>query len=123
MRPQPGRGLLSLAVLVAVVLGLQVGFGSWQTHRDGSALRELVRPGDIVMLSSTTCIYCERARRWLTEQRVPHRECFIETDPACRAEFQARGALGTPTLVVRGHTLLGFDRARLLKMLSRPAAG
>lgn len=123
MWPQPRRGLLSLAVLVAAVLGLQAGLGAWQAGREGQALRELVRPGDLLMLSSTTCIYCERARRWLTEQRVPHRECFIETDAACRAEFQARGGLGTPTLVVRGQTLLGFDRARLLKMLSRPASG
>lgn len=108
---------MSLVVIVAVVLGLSTLARGWQTRSDGEALRERVQPGDLLMLSSTTCPYCTKAREWLTEQRVPHRECFIETDAACASEFRARGAIGTPTLVVRGQTVVGFDRTRLLALL------
>ncbi|WP_158080835.1 glutaredoxin family protein [Pelomonas sp. KK5] len=110
---------LSLALICAVVLG---GVHLLQSHASGAqgeALRAVVRPGDIRMLSSETCIYCTRARAWLAEQQVPFTECTIETDRACLAEFQARGGLGTPTLVVRGRTQQGFDPQRVAEALSR----
>lgn len=116
------NSLLSLVLVVSAALGLNALVGGWHSRGEGEAMREQARPGDIVMLSSTTCVYCDRARSWLAEQQVPHRECFIETDAACLAEFQARGGQGTPTLVVRGQTIVGFDRERVLELLSRPAA-
>ncbi|CAN5132315.1 hypothetical protein BH11PSE10_BH11PSE10_10580 [soil metagenome] len=122
MRPQLRqllRQLLPLAVIIAVVLGSVQALQAWQSGGQAEALRAAARPGDIRMLSSVTCVYCARARAWMTEQRVPFTECFIEQDAACAAEFQARGGLGTPTLVVRGQVIVGFDRARVLAALSR----
>jgi glutaredoxin len=117
------RSALSLALIVAVVFG-GVQWLQWRDRAEqGRVLRELARPGDLLMLSSNTCVYCTRARVWLKAQQVPHRECFIETDAVCRAEYQARGAAGTPTLVVRGQTQLGFDPQRVARALSPPAAG
>ena len=113
---------LSLTLILAVVLGGSAVLRHWQGDRQGQALREQARPGDIVMLSSRSCLYCDRARDWLDAQAVPHSECFIEHNSACREQFQARGGLGTPTFVVRGQTIVGFDRARILALLSRPTA-
>jgi len=113
------RNLWPLALIIALVMGGTALLRARAAGEHGQALRELARPGDIVMLSSATCIFCTRAREWLTEQRVPFRECFIESDAACRAEFQARSGPGTPTFVVRGQTLVGFDPARLHLSLSR----
>jgi len=113
------RELWPLAVILALVVGGSALLRARAAGEQGQALRELARPGDIVMLSSATCIFCTRAREWLTEQRVPFRECFIESDAACRAEFQARSGPGTPTFVVRGQTVVGFDPARLHLSLSR----
>jgi glutaredoxin len=71
------------------------------------------------MISSETCGWCTAARRWMTEQSVPFEECFVERDARCLADYQALGGQGTPTLVVRGRTVLGFDRARVIEILGQ----
>lgn len=119
-KPGRGAGLGSLALILLVVLGLNQWLGSRAARGEGQVLRELARPGDILMLSSTTCAICKNASAWLKAQQVPHRECLIEDDAACAAEYRARGAIGTPTFVVRGQTVLGFDRRRIGEILREP---
>jgi len=117
------RSYVSLALIVGLVYGGVQLLQGRHSGQQAQALRAAAAPGDIVMLSSQTCPYCKRAREWMSEQNVPFRECMIETDAACLAEFQARGGLGTPTLVVRGRTVVGFDPARVAGILvSSPRA-
>ncbi|MCY4755616.1 glutaredoxin family protein [Pelomonas aquatica] len=111
------RAPVSLLVVIAVTA---LASWAWRGHvaaGDGEALRQRVKPGDIRMLSSETCPYCLAARRWMTQQGLPFSECFIEREPQCAADYQALGGVGTPTLVVRGQRVIGFDRARLLEIL------
>lgn len=111
------RPPLSLLVVIAVTA---LASWVWRGHvaaEDGQRLAQRVRPGDIRMISSETCPYCRAARQWMTQQGVPFEECFIERDARCLADYQALGAVGTPTLVVRGQRVIGFDRARLLEIL------
>ena len=106
--------------LILVVAGTWLASAAWRSHvasEDGKALAALVKPGDIRMISSETCPYCLAARRWMTEQGLPFQECFIERDTQCLADYRALGAAGTPTLVVRGQRVVGFDRARMLEIL------
>lgn len=94
---------------------------SWQSHTDqqaATALAAAARPGDIEMLSSDHCIYCERARRYMTEHRIAFSECFIETDAACADRYRAQQSPGTPVLLVRGQRLVGFDPQRVVQALS-----
>jgi glutaredoxin len=84
-------------------------------HAD--ALRAVVRPGDLRMISSVSCIFCTKARQYLTEHRIPFEECLIERDPACLADYKRLGASGTPTLLVRGQRQLGFDPQRVTSAL------
>ena len=113
------RTLAGLALVVALAGG---GSQWWRRHLAGSIGEQLVaqaRPGDIQMLSSTSCVFCTAARRWLTDQQVPFTECFIERDPECAARYQALGARGTPTLLVRGQMQLGFSPQQVLDDLQR----
>lgn len=110
---------LSLFLVVGVAW---LAATAWRGHvaaQDGERLVQHVQPGDIRMISSETCGYCIAARRWMTEQRIPFDECLIERDAQCLADYQALGAVGTPTLLVRGQRVIGFDRARLLQILER----
>lgn len=111
------KQLWPLLLIILGVWGLSQAASWFLSRSQAQTLRELARPGDIRMISSTTCVFCEKARRWLTAEAVPFQECFIETDSACMTEYQARGALGTPTMVVRGQTQLGFDKERVSKAL------
>lgn len=110
---------LSLLVVIALTA---LASWAWRGHlaaQDGQLLAQRVKPGDIRMISSETCPWCLVARRWMTQQGIPFEECFIERDATCLADYQALGAAGTPTLVVRGQRVIGFDRARLIDILGR----
>ncbi len=108
-----------LGVLLLGAYGLSTLLRSHADMSDGAALRAEARPGDIVMLGSITCTYCASARRWLDAQQVPYHECLIEREPGCLREYETRGARGTPTFVVRGQTVVGFDREQILKLMAR----
>ena len=111
------RELVSLALLVA---GVYAAHAWWQQHHadsTGERVAALAGPGDIVMLSSASCGYCEQARRWLLEHRVVFSECFIESDTACAARYQSAGGAGTPTLLVRGQRQLGFNAGAVAQAL------
>ena len=103
-----------------IALAAWVVLQSWQSYSAGKAgvsLAALAKPVDIVMLSSETCAYCKSASRFMTEHRIPYTECFIETDAACAETYRAQQAPGTPTLLVRGQRLVGFDPERIAKVL------
>jgi glutaredoxin len=113
------RSLWGLVVLIVLVMGAQQ---AWQEHKAGQVgnrVAAAAEPGDIRMLSSTTCAICVVARRWMEQHGVAYEECFIETDPGCRAEFDARMAVGTPVIVVRDQPQLGFSPERLLGAVER----
>lgn len=115
------RSLAALLLLVLVVQGAADWWRERQAGQVGEQLARQARPGDIAMISSIHCVFCERARRWMTLHQVPFTECFIERDAGCAARYQALGARGTPTLVVRGQPQLGFSPQQVLSRLA--AAG
>jgi glutaredoxin len=114
----------SLLGLVALVLGVSAA-SQWWGHRQESSLGRsvaaLAQPGDLKMLSSDTCAVCVSARRWFTEHAVPFQECSIERDAACRQQFEALQAPGTPVILVRGRPELGFNPVRLRERLKQGA--
>ncbi len=107
------RPLLIAAAAYVVLLAMQ----SRTDKQVGVALAALAKPGDIVMLSSETCGYCQTASRFMTEHRIPFSECFIETDAACAESYRAQQSPGTPTLLVRGQRLVGFDAEQIANVL------
>ncbi len=114
----------SEAIGLALVMAVSMGFGQWlrstqapASDAQGAELRALVKPGQLQMISSTSCRYCTRAREWLVQQQVPFDECFIETSSSCRQRFQQTGAVATPTFLIGQQVVLGLDAARLLQLL------
>lgn len=121
MSAAPQRSLVVLVLLVLAVGGATEWWRDYQATQLGRQIAALARPGDIQMISSVTCPFCERARRWMTVQQVPFTECFIERDAACAERYQALGARGTPTMWVRGAAQLGFSPQRVLDRLATMA--
>jgi len=71
--------LRSLFMLIALVLGIgwaTQGLQSWSRDQLGAQVASSARPGDIQMVASVTCPYCDKARSWFTEYRSPFTECF-----------------------------------------------
>jgi glutaredoxin len=110
--------MIRVLLIAAAAYVLLVAMQGRTDKQAGAALAALAKPGDIVMLSSETCMHCDQARRWLTEYGVPFRECFIERDAACADSYRAQQSPGTPTLLVRGERQVGFDPGLVTKALS-----
>lgn len=113
-------GVLGLLLLAGLVYG---GWTLWRGKAAadvGQRIAVLAQPGDIQMISSTTCSYCTIARRWFAVNKVAHTECFIESDKNCAAAYEATLARGTPTLIVRGQVQLGFDATSVVRRLEAP---
>jgi len=114
----------SLAGLLALALVASAASPWWSGRveaRQGERLAALAQAGDIRMISSETCPYCEAARRWMTRHGVRFDECFIERDARCKALFEATPVRVTPTLLVRGQVQVGFDAQRIVKTLEAAA--
>jgi glutaredoxin len=115
-----GNRWFQLALLVAVVSG---GLQLWGQQRErtlGIRIAAAAAPGELRMISSETCGVCTAARHWFSDHDIRFAECFIERDAACRAEFEALRAPGTPVIVVRGQPQLGFSPQRLALALKLP---
>jgi glutaredoxin len=117
------RSIFGLVLLVLAVIAASQWWAGRSQAQLGEQLSALAKPGDIQMLSSTTCAFCTVARQWMQQHDVAFSECFIEKDAACAARFEAVRAPGTPVLLVRGQAQLGFNAQRVLGVLSRSAPG
>jgi glutaredoxin len=114
---------VSVGVLVALLLATSAAMQWWHGSSERRAfaqLATLAQPGDLLMLSSVTCPYCEAARHALKRHGVRFDECFIERDAQCKALYDATQQRGTPTLLVRGKPQLGFDVKRVTAALEAP---
>ncbi len=111
--------ILGLVLLVLAISAVSQWWAARSQAQLGEQVAALARPGDIRMLSSTTCAFCTAARLWMQQHDVSFSECFIETDTACAAQFEAARAPGTPVLLVRGQAQVGFDAQRVRDTLQR----
>lgn len=111
------RSLLGLVLLVLALSAASQWWAGAHERRVGTRVASLAGPGDIRMLSSETCPVCVVARHWMSDHGVPFTECTIERDAQCRADYLARGAPGTPVLLVCGRTLVGFSPQLMQKAL------
>lgn len=124
--PRPGsgrRGLWSLLLVILAAGALAEGARAWVQQQRAQALRAVATPGDIRMISSESCVFCAQARAWLTRERLPFEECFVERDARCAADYDRLGRPGTPTLLVRGQAQLGFDPERITVALTAERSG
>jgi glutaredoxin len=117
------RRIAPLLLAVAVAWGGAQALQAWHAQSLGRTVSQAAAPGDIVMLSSETCVFCGEARRWFQAHGVAFSECDIERDAACAAAYRALQAPGTPVLVVRGRRIVGFDPARIASALGASPPG
>jgi glutaredoxin len=114
-----------LWVPVALALLIQWGLQWWQNRQSdetATALASLAQPGDIVMFSTDTCIYCVRARDWMNGHGVRFTECNVDHDSRCLQIYQAQGSPGTPLMRVKDEWQLGFNAQGVLKAVRHRAS-
>jgi glutaredoxin len=82
-------------------------------------------PGEVIVYKTAWCGVCKKVQSYLDRKGVKYVAKDIEKDRAAAAELQGKAAkagIGTgsvPVIDVGGELMVGFDRARLEKLLAR----
>lgn len=76
------------------------------------------------LYSRPLCGWCQDAKAYLTEQKIPFEVIDVGIDRAANAEMiRLSGQTLVPTIVVDGHVLADFDVEQLKKFLAKLKAG
>lgn len=79
--------------------------------------------GNVVVYKTAWCGVCKQVEAYLKKKGVPYEAKDIEKDRQAAAELQAKAQASNvrtgsvPVIDVRGQLIVGFDRARLEKLL------
>ena len=75
---------------------------------------------DVTLYSSPTCGYCHQAERFLKERGVKFTKYDISMDrAAANSVLQLTGQMAVPVITIDNEVVVGFDRPRLERLLSR----
>jgi len=62
-------------------------------------------------------MFCNRTKEFLSQHRVPFKERDVSSDESALDELQKRSLMTTPVTLIDDETVVGFDQAKLSKLL------
>ena len=62
-------------------------------------------------------MFCKRTKEFVSQQGIEFEERDVSKDEAALDELQQRGLMTTPVTLIDGEVVVGFDRAKLVKLL------
>ena len=62
-------------------------------------------------------MFCNRTKEFLSQKGIEFEERDVSKDEAALEELQKRGLMTTPVTVIDDEPVVGFDRAKLAKLL------
>jgi glutaredoxin len=62
-------------------------------------------------------MFCNRTKEFLSQKGIEFEERDVSKDEAALEELQKRGLMTTPVTLIDGNAVVGFDRAKLAKLL------
>ncbi len=62
-------------------------------------------------------MFCNRTKEFLSQRGIEFEERDVSKDEAALEELQKRGLMTTPVTLIDGDAVVGFDRAKLAKLL------
>jgi len=72
----------------------------------------------VIVFTSSSCPWCNRVKQYLKEKRFKFREVNVERDPEGAREMKRRNIMGVPVVLINNHPIVGFDKAKIDKLLS-----
>jgi len=98
-------------VVIAAAVGILAFLAGRETAQE-RLLRERFTPdpdAEVVLLTTSWCGYCARARSYLERNGVAYRELDVERSERGRRRYQAVGGGGVPIFVIDGRPIRGLD--------------
>lgn len=75
---------------------------------------EMSQSHRVIVFSTPTCPWCNRAKSYLRGRGVPFRDVDVSRDPAAARDLVRRtGQMGVPVIEIDGRPIVGFDQARI----------
>jgi glutaredoxin-like YruB-family protein len=73
----------------------------------------------VIVYSGPSCPYCGAAKAYLRRQGVSFRDIDISRDQhAAQSLVRRSGQMGVPQIDIDGHLIVGFDKAKIDRMLT-----
>ena len=74
----------------------------------------------ITVYTTPNCSWCNKAKRYLKENRIKFTEYNVARDKRKADEMQKKsGQMGTPVIDVHGKVIVGFNQPEIEKALRR----
>ncbi len=65
-------------------------------------------------------MFCAKVKEFLSQNKIDFTDRNIAADESALAELEKLGYMTTPVIVVDGQVVVGFDRAKLERLLLHP---
>ncbi len=62
-------------------------------------------------------MFCKRTKEFLSQHGIEFEERDVSSDEAALEELQKRSLMTTPVTLVDGNAVIGFDKAKLSRLL------
>lgn len=73
----------------------------------------------ITIYTTPVCVYCKLAKDFFKEHNLAYEEYDVSIDEAARGRMIAKsGQMGVPVIYINGQIVAGFDKKRLMDILS-----
>ncbi|HHW26452.1 MAG TPA: glutaredoxin family protein [Firmicutes bacterium] len=74
----------------------------------------------VVVYSTPTCPWCDRAKAYLKQLGVPYEEKDVSRDIEAATEMtRLSGQMGVPVLNIDGKIVVGFDKEKIDRLLGQ----
>lgn len=72
----------------------------------------------IKVYSTPTCPYCVMVKKFLAENNIEFEDIDVSSNQAAAQEMVNKsGQMGVPVLEINGQIVVGFDKAKIKKLL------
>lgn len=108
--------LFSLFGLICILAGALMPAND--AHAQSTASERCENPG-IVMMATSWCSHCRRARNFFRENNIDFDEIDVEQSESASVRATAK-KFGIPYIIVGGEEIRGFNERRLRDLLCLP---
>jgi len=82
------------------------------------------KPHRVLVFTTPTCPWCNRAKSFLRERKVPYKEIDVSKDQKAAMDLVRRsGQMGVPVIEIDNQIIIGFDQRRVEKLLGLRPVG
>lgn len=72
----------------------------------------------VLLYGTEWCIWCQKAREFFSEHKIPFIEIDVESNPKAAQEIiKKSGQQGIPIIDIDGKIIIGFDEEKIRKLL------